>query len=224
MDSPQLDYPIVLQFMRRTELTVNRVLSEIERVLQSYEEFGMELVHVHMPSGSGSKRKPYVDFGRLLDEKRSIIQIRNNDELCCPRAFVTAIARIEKYPQWDSIRKGYELLKIMAEDLHRKAEVPLTRCGIEDVKQFQTILPAYQKHVLPKEHFNAIVYEGSNEGIPIYLYFHDGHFDVITKAAGFLNRSYFCLKCKKGYTNKDKHSCNKPCVYCHLLHEDKLEN
>ena len=230
IDNSQLDFPIILPFMRRTDLTVNRVLSEIERVLQSYQEFvldetfGMELVHVHMPSGSGSKRKPYVNFHRFLDEKKSVLQIRNSDELCCARAIVTAIARIEKHPYWENIRKGFEPQKSMAIDLHRKADIPLNRCGIEDVKRFQAILPAYQIHVLSKEHFNAIIYEGPNEGIPIYLYFHDGHFDVITKVAGFLNRSYFCLTCKKGYTNKENHSCNNPCVYCHMLHEDKSDD
>lgn len=39
MDNPELDYPIVLLFMRQNALTVDRLLSEIERVLQSYEEF-----------------------------------------------------------------------------------------------------------------------------------------------------------------------------------------
>ena len=61
MDNPELDYPIVLPFMRRSSLTVERILAEIERVLQSYEQFvidetfGIELVHVQIPLGSGHK-------------------------------------------------------------------------------------------------------------------------------------------------------------------------
>lgn len=79
MDNPQLDFPIVLPFMRRSELTVNRILSEIERVLQSYEQFvldetfGLELVHVHLHTGSGTRGKPYVDISRLLKSKGSVI-------------------------------------------------------------------------------------------------------------------------------------------------------
>lgn len=70
MDNPELDFPIVLPFMRRSAMTVDRILSEIERVLQSYEQFvieetfGMELVHVHMLSGSGYKMKPIVDISK----------------------------------------------------------------------------------------------------------------------------------------------------------------
>ena len=53
----------------------------IERVLQSYEQFvldetfGIDLVHVDLTKGSGQKRKPYIDIQKLLDDKRSIIQI-----------------------------------------------------------------------------------------------------------------------------------------------------
>ncbi|XP_053388466.1 uncharacterized protein LOC128551595 [Mercenaria mercenaria] len=184
MDNPQLDFPIVLPFMKRSELTVNRILSEIERVLQSYEQFvldetfGLELVHVHLPTGSGTHGKPYVDISRLLKSKGSVIQIRNTDELCCARVIVTAIARIEKHPQWDNIRKGRLAQKQLALNLHDTAGVPLQHCGIEEVKQIQEILSSYKILVLSKEHFNAIIYDGQEDGVPIYLYYHNEHFDV----------------------------------------------
>lgn len=37
IDNPELDFPITLEFIPRHELTVDRILSEIERVLQSYQ-------------------------------------------------------------------------------------------------------------------------------------------------------------------------------------------
>lgn len=229
IDNPQLDFPIVLPFIRRTALTVDRLLSEIERVLQSYEQFvldetfGMELVHVHIPTGSGFKQKACVDISKLLHSKRSVIQIRNKDELCCARALITAMARLESHPQWQNIRSGRHIQQQLALDLHKRAGEPLKKCGLEEVKQFQTVLSNYQIHVLSKEHFNAIIYEGPEGGVPIYLYYHDEHFDVITKMTGFLNRSYFCETCKKGYSNKERHNCNNPCVYCHQLHTEEEE-
>jgi hypothetical protein len=57
----------------------------------------------------------------------------------------------------------------------------LQRCGIDEIKAFQTVLNGYQIHVLSKEHFNAVIYKGPNAEKKIYLYYHDGHFDVITK-------------------------------------------
>lgn len=109
---PELDYPISLPFMRVAQLSADRLLSEIERVLQSYEEFvidqslKIEVVHVKLHSGKRHKKKCYVDLEKSLKIKKSFIKIINRDELCCARAIVTAKAKLDKHPKWNSIRKG----------------------------------------------------------------------------------------------------------------------
>jgi hypothetical protein len=76
MDNQELDFPIVLRFMPRSSLTVDRILSEIERVLQSYEQFvvddtfGIKLVHVANVRGSGYKMKPVVDISKMLEKNK----------------------------------------------------------------------------------------------------------------------------------------------------------
>ena len=61
---PELDYPISLPFMRAAQLSADRLLSEIERML-SYEEFvvdqslAIEVIQVKMPHGKGYKKKSY---------------------------------------------------------------------------------------------------------------------------------------------------------------------
>ena len=63
MHSPQLINPISLPFMPLKELTPRRLMFEIERVLQSHEEFvfgadiHINLIHVKMPSGSGNENR-----------------------------------------------------------------------------------------------------------------------------------------------------------------------
>ena len=53
--SPQLEYPISLPFMSRERLTVDRILAEIERVIQSNDAFKLDesitvnIIHVEMP-------------------------------------------------------------------------------------------------------------------------------------------------------------------------------
>ena len=42
VESGQLDFPIVLPFIEKRNLTVDRFLSEVERVLQSHEEFVLD--------------------------------------------------------------------------------------------------------------------------------------------------------------------------------------
>lgn len=71
---PELDHPISLPFMWVAQLSSDRLLSEIERVLQSYEEFvvdqslEIEVIHVKLPSGKGNKKKCYVDLEKSLKE------------------------------------------------------------------------------------------------------------------------------------------------------------
>ena len=98
---PELDFPITISFTKVFELNVDRLLSEIERVLQSYEEFvldeslDIEMIHVSLPKGGVGKRCHYVDLPKMMKDKRWFIRIENNDDLCCARALVTAKAKLE---------------------------------------------------------------------------------------------------------------------------------
>ena len=57
MNLTHLEYPISLPFMPKERLTSERVLAEIERVVQSNNEFRLDdsinvnIVHVEMPHG-----------------------------------------------------------------------------------------------------------------------------------------------------------------------------
>ena len=225
MHSPQLNNPISLSFMPLKELTPRRLMFEIERVLQSHEEFGLgddihiNLIHVKMPSGSGNENRKRcgVNLQTRLSRKRCIVTIKNKDELCAARAIVTAIAKLEGFPNYRSYVEGRSVQRTMAWDLHHSAGVPLTPCGIEEMKLFQTALPGYQLVVVSGDHFNAIIYKGPETEKPIYLYYHNGHYDFITSIPAFLGRAYFCFKCEKGYNTEDwrHHPCENKCECCH---------
>ena len=63
IQNPEFDYPIELPFKRKRLLNADSVLYEIERVLQSYEEFRLDnglkldIIHVSMPAGRGKRYK-----------------------------------------------------------------------------------------------------------------------------------------------------------------------
>lgn len=196
---PELDFPISLPFVKSKDLTAERLLAEIERLLQSYEQFVLdetleiELVHVSLPDGGVGRSGNFVDLDRLIKEKRSLIRIQNDDNLCCARALITAKTRIDGHDKWESIRKGRKIQTDLAKELHYEANVPLKRCGIEEIKQFQAVFKDCQIHVISKEHFNAIVYEGPVADKKLYIYLHEDHYEVITSMSGFLNKKYFCL-------------------------------
>ena len=207
------------------ELTPRRLMFEIERVLQSHEEFVLgdglhiNLIHVKMPSGSGNENRKRcgVNLQSRLSRKRCVVTIKNKDELCAARAIVTGIAKVEDFPTYRYYADGRPVQRTMALDLHNNAGVPMTPCGIEEIKLFQAVLPWYQLVVVSGEHFNAIIYKGPETEKPIYLYYHDGHYDLITSMPSFLGRAYYCLKCEKGYNTEDwkHHPCENKCKCCH---------
>ena len=59
----QLEQPIVVPFMPRHRLTTERVLTEIERVIQSHKEFNeVNVIHVEMPQGGVGTKRSEVDL------------------------------------------------------------------------------------------------------------------------------------------------------------------
>ena len=166
--SDQLQTPISIPFCSLEELTTEKVLSNIEKVVQSNEEFRLndtvtiDLVHVEMPQGSGKsnvKRTTY-DIREYLKQKKSIISINNKDDFCLARALAVAIARIEKDLQYNQIRNSRNHIQLdKALDLHQAANVPLRPCGLNEVKLFQQYLTNYQIIVVSGDHNNSIIYQ-----------------------------------------------------------------
>ena len=198
--SEQLDTPISLPFMEVERLTTERFFSQIERVIQSNQEFRLndtvtiDINHVKTPQGSGKSRgkRTTLNVREHLKEKKSIIRINNNDDFCLARALAVSIARIENDPKYDQIRHSKRHIQLeRALNLHQAANVPLGPCGMNEVKLFQNYLTNYQIIVVSGDHNNSIIYPpqppGTDEKPTISLYLHDKHFDVITTLPGFLN-------------------------------------
>ena len=225
--SEQLETPISLPFMEVERLTAERVYSELERVIQSNQEFRLndtvtiDINHVKTPQGSGRsklKRTTY-DIDDYLDRKGSVVRIKNKDDLCLARALVVARAKIDKDPKYRYISDSRKpLQRERAFDLHKAANVPLRPCGLNEVALFQQYLTDYQIRVISGDHNNRVIYppqsSGTDEKQPLTLYFHDNHFDVINRVPGFLNRSYFCFRCDKPYDHTTDHLCTNMCRSC----------
>ena len=221
--STQLDTPISLPFMPLHQLTPERVFSQIERVIQSNQDFRLndtvtvDIIHVKAPQGSGRKRT-VLDLDEYLHKKKSIITIQNNDDLCLARALVVAIAKIEKDPKYKSItdsRKSEQERK--ARELHQAVSVPLGPCGIPEVEMFQNHLTSYEINIVSAEYNNCIIYPpkpSTSKAKPIYLYLHGGHYDVITSMPGFMCSAYYCHKCKRPYSDILGHLCEGMCRSC----------
>ena len=222
--STQLDTPISIPFIPVVQLTPERVFSQIERVIQSNRDFRLndtvvvDIVHVEAPQGSGRSRRTILNIKEFLHKKRSIIIIRNNDDLCLARALVVAIAKIEKDPGYSHIRDPErKVQEKKARELHELAKVPLGPCGLPEVELFQKYLTKYEINIVFTAHNSCIIYPPKptiNNVTPIYLHLHGNHYDVITSMPGFLRSSYFCHACRKPYSNKHAHLCPGMCKSC----------
>ena len=228
LQSNQLQSPISLPFCSLEELTTEKVFSQVEKVVQSNEEFrlndtvNIDILRVPMPQGSGKSKVKRQTWGirEYLTKKKSVICINNKDDLCLARALAVSIARIEKDPQYKYITKSSRpLQRERAFDLHEAANVPLGPCGLKEVDLFQQHLTNYQILVVSGDQNNAIIYPPKPPANPnpeksIYLYYQANHFDVITKLPGFLNTNYFCHQCHKGYDHTTDHLCDGMCKSC----------
>ena len=225
--SEQLETPISTPFMTVERLTTERVYSQLERVIQSNQEFRLndtvtiDINHVESPVGSGRsklKRTTY-NIDDYLDQKNSVVRIKNNDDLCLARALVVGIAKVDKDPRYNQIKKSDRpVQREKALALHRAANVPLGPCGLNEVALFQQYLSDYQIRVISGDHNNSIIYPpqplGTAEKKHLTLYFHDNHFDTINSIPGFLGHGYFCFRCDKTYDCTTDHLCTNMCRSC----------
>ena len=225
LSSNQLQTPIAIPFCPLEELTTEKVLAHVEKVVQSNEEFrlnnivNIDVIRVEMPLGSGRRRRDIVNIRDYLKKKGSVITINNRDNLCLARSLVTSIARIEKDPRYKGISEGNGIQRERAFDLHEAANVPLGPCGLDEVELFQSYLVNYQIIVFSGDQDNSIIYPyqppvNPNPEKSIYLYYQAKHFDVITSIPGFLNRCYFCHVCHKAYDHTTDHLCKGMCHKC----------
>ena len=124
VQSPSLDYPIVIPFLPIPQLTADRFMAEIERVLQSNEDFVIDsglvikVILVDMPEGGALKRCKFVNVDKVLASNKCIIRVQNNDDLCCARAIVTAKARLDNHEKWENILRSVQTVcKIFQEEM-----------------------------------------------------------------------------------------------------------
>ena len=223
--SDQLQTPISIPFLPLEQLTTEKVLSHIEKVIQSNEDFRLndtvtvDIIHVETPQGSGRSKRTTLNIREYLKKKGSVISINNKDDFCLARALAVGIAKIEKDPRYRQIIDSKRHIQLdRALDLHQAANVPLGPCGMNEVKLFQQHLTNYQIIVVSGDHNNCITYPpeppGTDEKPTINLYYHNNHFDVITSLPGFLNKSYFCHRCHKPYDHTADHTCPTMCRSC----------
>lgn len=89
---------------------------------------------------------------------------------------------------------------------------------------FQQALPDYQIKVLSVDKPHMIIFAGPEADKKILLLKVDEDYHGCNSFVGFLERSYFCHDCNKGYSNEDylHHPCKK--IWCPSCKSNKCED
>jgi hypothetical protein len=176
--------------------------------------------------------------------KKSIVQIKNTDSLCVPRAIATGYFMCmnklnpeneEFSKNYDNAKRGRKIQEEKALELVEEYEsitgVPYDGEGfsVEALEVFEEITGFSITGIDGDNSLNVsypILESGEkytpptddNETIYLYLHTENGvpHCDLInnSRVAGFFGRHYFCHKCKKCYEKKDCHKCKFSCKMC----------
>ena len=216
----------VKEFQQGSE-RMQTYLQSLANKLNSGEKFNTstnfetELTLIRAPP-AGSGRGKERSLGRsnvkaFLKAKRSVIQIKNTDELCCAREIVTMKACLYKGDSvdgrhlYENLRDGYPVQGIQAKELHRLAGVPKGPCELQELEMFQKALsPEYQIVVLTVDKPHMITYKGQpTADKKILLIQVNQHYHGCTLYGGLLNKSYFCFDCEKGFDHN--YSARRPC-------------
>lgn len=198
------------------------IIQSNEESVTSSDTFIVECTKVSLPVGSGGKRRSgfYKSFTEECHGRTGIVTIKNKDNLCLARALVVGKAYAKNDPLYKAISQDRcKRQTIKAEKLLAKARVqmPAEGAGIRELEQFQAHLKKYKITVYNYDSKGREIYfsgDNTDAKFKINLYYHEGHFNVITSLTAAFACKYYCEACHIGYEKTYKHRCSSMCSAC----------
>ena len=212
------------EWLRGSE-RVHGILEQMSRVLNSNKQFELDdsfqpsFTQVRAaPLGSGHKRKmkPGHNHPQTFKRLKQTVTIKNKDKLYCARNIVTAKAKIDNRPKWDSFKRGCAIQRTEAWNLCTEAQVPFGACGYPQLQKF-ALAPSlydYQLLVIDETRSYRVDAFGPHQHKQLVLLYNHQHYDVVTNLPGYFGTSYFCARCLKSYNNEGQHACDKNPDHC----------
>lgn len=211
---------ILVKFQPRRFIRGWKVLRTLQRVLVSYVEISVHnpchvnLILIENPTGGGTKflydHARHVNYysrghGRLI--KTCI-----GDNYCLGVAVILGwyyYTNKTRYKQLCRNRKRLDRLGALV--LERAGIEP--PCGIDDVKRLQAIINA-QLIVFDKQKLSAVVHCGDAHKVTIALCLYDNHYTLIRSIPRYLNKTFYCLPCRRAFSVIGTHICSQICKRC----------
>ena len=216
----------VTEWLRGSEYT-RAWLEKLANELNSAEnfdaangEFYAELSFFKTRQRGGGYRKGNnlgpQSFVEIL-QKKSVITVKNTDNLCLARALVTMKELVDGDPdkQFVNLRRGRPIQERMAKLLHRDAGVPEGTCGYKEIQQFQDYLGelGYQIKIFLGQNGALWFHNEEFDEKPkkLFLVKVEDHFHGVTSVPALLNQSFYCHHCNCGFNQQDAehHNCER---------------
>jgi len=226
-----IDIPFVRRDQFTPDLLIETFENVIQSykflVVNGNNEFSANVQIQRMPSGRGrrfiydkqppKKKKRTIELNNNISEacllpniqdiclnKNSVINIFNDDNMCCLRAILIGIRYCENYPDKANYSKpnSAHLLRDI-EYFKNTLNLPNDGCGIAEVQQIEAFIENYCITIIDGTTIksNKFLYKGPKNKKFLYLLYTNSHFNVITSMPAFLGTSYYCNFCNIGYSN-----------------------
>ena len=120
------------------------------------------------------------------------------------RAYCHKDPGVDGFSQWDNLKRGLPVQQRQAQELHCEAGVVEGPCGLEELRQFQQALGSqYQLLVMTRMKPFFLIFKGPAAPHQIRLLKSNHHFNGCTSFPAFVNRSYYCVDCERGFNTND---------------------
>jgi hypothetical protein len=145
IENKSLRIPIWTPPIVKTQITVERWMDLVMRVLQSCETFALddgfevEVQHAVPPGGGCPKNVPLL-LRQDLAKRKSIVQIKNKDNLCMARALAMGQAYADRNMiRYNVLRRPGKPQSKAAKELIEKAGLERRMYTIKDIPKFEAV-------------------------------------------------------------------------------------
>ena len=249
LNAPSLNYPIHIPFHPACDFNADLILNEIERVLNSNENFDISdsvkvnILSVSLPVMGGYKlggiqNRTVPDICSFAKQKKSIITIRDTSDSndCLLRALAVGVALVERK---DSGRYKH-LSRVESQTAEKKQLLyrpkrfdgfdcesgSTNRCTTEDLTIWacSSFLKQYMITLFDRNFMGVFIKsfnDGKDKHFDLLYDPANYHVDVISSTKGLFMVRHYCYVCQKGCSNI-KHLCTGSC--CLLCRQPKCKH
>lgn len=122
------------------------------------------------------------------------------------------------FRDWENLRNARPVQAQQVRALHEQASVPEGPCSLEELRR--VLSPHYQLLVMCRTKHLFLVFKDPDAPHQIRLLKPNDYYDGCTSFPAFVNRSYWCVNCEKGFNTND--ATNHPCPGKTIRREDGL--